>query len=245
MTFGSFHVGIIDVVLVLLTLLFLISGFKNGIFKEITGITVFIVAIGLSVLLAGMVEDILINNSPVYQLLFDTFSGSVFTGNASYEIVLDPTQSDILTTITDGLTGIGIPGFIASPIAGIIDTFNGTLGDALATTVSYFIILIGSYVVTFLVSWILLLITASQLRKATKEIKLFKFIDSVLGIGLGALRAAVVIGILFFIAIPVSFAVPQVADFMTTDLAVNSEAFSIGKTIYEFATSLLAPFLSV
>jgi uncharacterized membrane protein required for colicin V production len=245
MTFGGFHVGIIDVVLVLLTLLFLISGFKSGFFKEITGVTVFIAAIALSVLLAGTVEDILINNSPVYQLLFDTFSGSVFTGNASYEIVLDPTQSDILTTITDGLTGIGIPGFIAPFIADIIDTFNGTLGDGLATAASYYIILIGSYVLTFLVSLGLLLIVTSQLRKLAKDFKFFKFIDSVLGIGLGVIRSAVVIGVLFFIAILVSTAVPQVADFITADLAVNSEAFSIGKTIYEFATSLLAPFLSV
>ena len=78
-----------------------------------------------------------------------------------------------------------------------------------------------------------------------KDFKFFKFIDSVLGIGLGVIRSAVVIGVLFFIAILVSTAVPQVADFITADLAVNSEAFSIGKTIYEFATSLLAPFLSV
>ena len=228
MTFGGFHVGIIDVVIVLLALVFAISGFKNGLFKEITGIAVFFAAIALSVLLAGLVEDILINSSTVYQMLFDTLSGSVFTGNAAYEIVLDSTQPDIVTTIATGLTQIGIPDFISSTLAPNLGlgSFDGTLG-------------------TFIVAWLLLLILTSQIKKLIKDFKFFKFIDSVLGIGLGLVRGAVVVGIILFIAILVSSVVPQVSDFINADLSTDTEVFSIGKTIYEFATSLLSPFLSL
>jgi uncharacterized membrane protein required for colicin V production len=247
MTFGGFHVGIIDVVIVLLTLIFAISGFKNGLFKEITGIAVFFAAIALSVLLASLVEDILINGSTVYQMLFDNLSGSVFTGNAAYEIVLDSTQPDILTTIATGLTQIGIPDFISSTLAPNLGlgSFDGTLGNGLATAASYFIVLIASYLGTFLVAWLLLLILTSQIKKLIKDFKFFKFIDSVLGIGLGLVRGAVVVGIILFIAILVSSVVPQVSEFINADLSTDTEVFSIGKTIYEFATSLLSPFLSL
>lgn len=239
MTFGEFHVGIIDAVMIVLALLFGVSGFKNGFFKEIVGVGAFIGALVLAYFLANLAEDILIT-TPLYPLLFNTLRGSIFTGQALYETVIDSTQPGALDYLTDGLTQIGLPGFLASPLANLLITFNGTLGDALATSSSYFVILILSYLGTFLVGWLLLIVVGSQLVKLTKDVKAFKFIDSVLGFGLGLGRAAVVIGVALIIAIPLSFVVPEVNTFITQDLALGDPAFSIGKTVYEFALTLIS-----
>lgn len=242
MTLGGFHLGIIDAVMIVLALLFGVSGFKNGFFKEIVGVGAFIGAVILSYLLASWVEGILIQ-TPIYPLLFDTLRSSVFTGMGLYETIIDSTQPGALEFLTDGLTQIGLPGFLASPLAGLLITFNGTLGDALATSSAYFIILILSYLGTFLVGWLLLFIIGSQLVKLTKDVKAFKFIDSILGFGLGLGRAVVVIGIALLIAIPLTFVVPEVNTFITQDLALGETAFSIGKTIYEFALNLISGFI--
>lgn len=136
MTLGGFHLGIIDAVMIVLALLFGVSGFKNGFFKEIVGVGAFIGAVILSYLLASWVEGILIQ-TPIYPLLFDTLRSSVFTGMGLYETIIDSTQPGALEFLTDGLTQIGLPGFLASPLAGLLITFNGTLGDALATSSAY------------------------------------------------------------------------------------------------------------
>jgi hypothetical protein len=84
-----------------------------------------------------------------------------------------------------------------------------------------------------------MLIVFSQLVSLTKSVKFVKFIDQVLGIFLGLGRAALVIAVFFAISIPLTLVVPAVNEFFTSDLALETEAFSIGKYIFEFALGLI------
>ncbi len=106
MTLGGFHIGIIDGVIAALALVFGLSGFKNGFFKEIVGVGAFIGAVVLAYFLANWVEDILVTTQ-LYTLLFSNLRSSVFTGMGLYETVIDSTQPGALDFITDGLTQIG------------------------------------------------------------------------------------------------------------------------------------------
>lgn len=240
MTFQGFHVGIIDLVLVIVSLLFAVSGFKNGFFKEIAGIGAFIGAIVLSYLLATLVRGFIIENTPLYNLIFDNLRTSLFTGNALYDTVIDGSQPGALDYLTDGLTQIGLPGFLAAPLASQLITFNGTLGDALATSAADLSMVIVGYLATFLVAWLLLLIVLKQLVHLTKSVGFFKFIDSILGTGLGLARAALVLAVILLITIPLSFVVPSVQTFITQDLdLLNEETFSIGKFIYQFVLGFI------
>jgi hypothetical protein len=160
--FESFHFGIIDIVIVVLVILFGISGFKNGFFKELKGILAFIGALVITYFLASMVQTFLIS-TPVQPFIYDWFSQSIFVGNSAYEVVIDATIPDALTYLVGGLTDIGIPDFIATPLADILITFNGTIGQALATVSTNLILFILSYIVTFLVVWVLLLLTLGQI----------------------------------------------------------------------------------
>ena len=244
MTIEGFHFGIIDISLIVLSLLFAISGFKNGFLKEVVGLGSFIGAIILAYVLANWVEDILVT-TPLYTLLFTNLNDSIFTGNALYDTVIDSSQPGALGYLTDGLTQIGLPVFLASPLAEILITFNGTLGEALATASAYFVILIISYLGTFLIAWLLLAIVGSQLVKLSKDVKAIKFVDSLLGVGLGLGRAAVLVAIALLIVIPLTFVVPGINDFMTSDLALNEDVFSLGKFIYTFVLEILGSLISI
>jgi len=244
MTLGGFHFGIIDIGLLVLSLLFAISGFRNGFVKEILGIASFVGAIVIAYLLANWVEDVLVT-TPLYPFLFTNLQNSVFSGNALYDVVIDNSQPGALGGLTDGLTQIGLPGFLASPLANILVTFNGTLGDALATTSAYFIILILSYVVPFLIAWLLLAIISKLLVKLFSRVDSLQLIDSLLGVFLGLGRAAILVTLAIIVVIPVTFVVPSVNAFITSDLALDENVFSIGKFMYTFILSLLASLIPI
>jgi hypothetical protein len=54
-----------------------------------------------------------------------------------------------------------------------------------------------------------------------------------------------VVAIALLIAIPLTFVVPQVNTFITQDLALNEDVFSVSKLIYEFALSLISGLIPV
>lgn len=245
MTLAGFHFGMIDIGIVVFSLLFAISGFKNGFVKEVLGIASFVGAIALAYLLANWVENLLVTSTPLYTLLFNALKDSVFTGNSLYDVVIDGSQQGALSALTDGLTQIGLPGLLASPLANILITFNGTLGSALASTATDFIILITSYVLPFFIAWGLFAIISKQLVKLFAGIKSLQFIDSVLGLGLGLGRAAILVTLAVLVVIPVTFVVPNVNAFITSDLALNENVFSIGKFIYTSLLQLIGSFLNI
>ena len=238
----ALHVGIIDIVILVLVVLFGIGGFRHGFFKEVVGIAALLGAVVLAYLLADLAKQTAINSFQLDVSLFTTLR-EVFSGNAVYDQVIDGSQPDALTLLTTGLTQIGLPALFASPLASILIEFNGSIGDALATASTNLLLTIGSYLVTFLVAWILLIILGKQFVKLSKQNPIFKFIDSVLGFVLGLGRAAVLILIAFSIGIALTFVIPEINAFLVSDLALESESFSVGKFIYENIVSIFETLL--
>jgi uncharacterized membrane protein required for colicin V production len=238
----ALHVGIIDIVILVLVILFGIGGFRHGFFKEVVGIAALLGAVVLAYLLADLAKQTAINSFQLDVSLFTTLR-EVFSGNAVYDQVIDGSQPNALTLLTTGLTQIGLPALFASPLASILIEFNGTIGDALATASTNLLLTIASYLLTFLVSWILLIVLGKQFVKLSKQNPIFKFIDSLLGIVLGLGRAAVLILIAFSIGIALTFVVPEINAFLVSDLALESESFSVGKFIYENIVSIFETLL--
>lgn len=238
----ALHVGIIDIVILVLVVLFGIGGFRHGFFKEVVGIAALLGAVVLAYLLADLAKQTAINSFQLDVSLFTTLR-EVFSGNAVYDQVIDGSQPDALTLLTTGLTQIGLPALFASPLASILIEFNGSIGDALATASTNLLLTIGSYLVTFLVAWILLIILGKQFVKLSKQNPIFKFIDSLLGIVLGLGRAAVLILIAFSIGIALTFVIPEINAFLVSDLALESESFSVGKFLYENIVSIFETLL--
>jgi uncharacterized membrane protein required for colicin V production len=233
----NLHVGIIDISIILLGILFSISGFKNGFFKELKGIIAFIGAIVLTYFLADFVKNI-ITDSPVQLMIYDFFFDGIFSSNATYATVIDDSLPNALTLLQEGLVDLGVPSFLAGTLASTLIVFDGTIGAALATFTTNIIVLIASYLVTFLVLWILMSLILGQIVSLTKTIKFIRFFDSLLGIFLGLGRAALIIAVFFIIAIPLSITIGSVNDFLTQDLSLDTEKISIGKYIFEFALGI-------
>jgi uncharacterized membrane protein required for colicin V production len=238
----AFHIGIIDIIILVLMVLFGIGGFRHGFFKEVVGIAALIGAAVLSFLLADLAKETAIQSFQLDVTLFTSIR-DIFSGNAVYDQLIDGSQPDALTLLTSGLTQIGLPALFASPLASILIEFNGTIGDALATASTNLVLTIGSYLLTFLLSWILLLVLGKQFVKLSKQNPIFKFIDSILGLVLGLGRAALLIVIAFSIGIALSFVLPEINEFFVTDLALDSESFSVGKFVYETIVSIFGTLL--
>jgi hypothetical protein len=237
-----FHFGYIDIAIVIVTLLFAIGGFRQGFFKEILGILALGGAAALAFFLADLVKQIMIDRVELDVMIFTPIR-AIFSGNTNYEQIIDGSQPDALTLLTTGLTQIGLPEIFASPLASILVTFEGSLGDALATASTNLILTVISYVGTFLVSWVLLLVVGKQFVKLTKQNPIFKFIDSFLGIFLGFGRAALMIGIGFSITIALSLVIPEINTFISQDLSLDTQKYSIGKFIYESIVGLIGQLL--
>jgi hypothetical protein len=237
-----FHVGIIDIAILIIVTLFAIGGFRQGFFKEVLGILALGGAVVLTYFLAEVAKDALVEQGGLDVLIYTPLR-SVFSGNAIYDQVIDGSQPNALELLTTGLTQIGLPAIFASPLASILISFEGSLGDALATASTNLVLTVISYLATFLISWILLLVLGKQFVKLTKQNPIFKFLDSMLGIVLGVGRAALMIGIAFSIAIALSLVIPDINAFFSQDLSLDTEKFSIGKLIYESIVGLIGQLL--
>jgi uncharacterized membrane protein required for colicin V production len=102
-----------------------------------------------------------------------------------------------------------------------------------------------SYLGTFLIACLLLAIVSSLLVKLSKDVRAIKFVDSLLGIVLGLGRAALLVGALLVIVIPLTYVVPAIDDFITSDLALNEDVFSIGKYIYTLILGFIESFITI
>lgn len=244
MLIQGFHIGVIDVAFFVIALLFAIAGFKKGFIKELFGISAFAGAVAISYFFATYAKEMILNQTPLYTLINDTLKSNVFTGNALFDTVIDGSQPGALQALTDGLTQIGLPAFLASPLAGILVNFNGPLGEALAGASADLSVTIISYLAVFLIAWLVLWIVFKQLGKLTLSTGLLKLLDSSLGLVFGLGRAAVLIAIVVLIAVPVSLFVPQVQYFLNSDLdLLNPNSFSITKFIYQFILNYISAFL--
>lgn len=237
-----FHFGIIDIAILVVVTLFAIGGFRQGFFKEVLGILALGGAVVLTYFLADLTKQVMIDQIGLDLVIYSPLR-DVFSGNVIYDQVIDGSLPNALELLTDGLTQIGLPEIFAAPLASILINFEGSLGDALATASTNLVLTVISYLATFLISWILLLIVGKQFVKLTKQNPIFKFLDSILGIVLGLGRAALMIGIAFAIAIALSLVIPDINTFFSEDLSLDTDKFSIGKFIYESIVGLIGQLL--
>jgi hypothetical protein len=236
----AFHIGVIDIAIIVITILFLILGFKNGFIKEVAGIGAFVGALVLAYFLTDIIRQTFINLTGLNVLLFDQLNSALFSNNPSFDFVIDPAIPNLNALLTTELVGLGIPEFIAAPLVVDLVQFNGTLGQALATALTNAILFALGYVVTFILGWLILKVILAQFVKLTEKIKLFKLLDSILGLGMGVIRASIVIGGGLLIAGLLSLAIPDIQTFLNQDLALlEPEKISIGKIAFEWLMSTI------
>jgi uncharacterized membrane protein required for colicin V production len=244
MLLGNFYIGLIDGALIISILLAAVFGFRKGFIKQVLAFGAFAGAIAISFFTAVYARGLILSYTPVYGLIFSAFQNSVFIGNPLFDLVIDTSNPSVLALLTDGLTQLGLPSFIASPLAGMLVSYNGTLGFAFSSVAADLSLTVIAYVVVFLLAWLILAIIAKQLGKLSDLEGAFKFINGLLGLVLGLVKVAINISFIFAALVPLSLFIPPVNSFLVTDLALNAPYFSIGKYLYQFLFAFIINFIS-
>jgi hypothetical protein len=243
MLLGNFYIGFIDAGILITIILYAIFGYRQGLIKQILTFGAFAGAIAISFFTAIYAQGLLISLTPIYGLIFSAFQNSVFSGNELFDLVIDNSAPEALQFLTEGLTQLGLPGFIAGPLAEMLVSYNGTLGYALTSVATDLSLTVISYVLVFLFAWLILAIIAKQLGRLSQLEGAFKFVNSTLGLVIGLVKATINISVIFSILVPLSLFIQPLNTFLITDLAFNAPYFSIGKYLYQFLFSFIINFI--
>jgi uncharacterized membrane protein required for colicin V production len=205
--------GIIDITILVLLVLFLLGGLRSGFLREVYGITSILGAGAIAYFLAGVAGNVLIS-----QFGFDT-------------LIYDAVSEPLLSLFTQEL------------VQGITLNSLGLDAEVIAFGVTYASLITMGYVAVFFVAVISLLLMFAQLIRLTRQLFLVGLVDKLLGLVVGLVRAVIVVAVIMLFVSTLSLVVPDIETFITTDLSLESDNFSIGKFLYDLIIDLISPYL--
>jgi uncharacterized membrane protein required for colicin V production len=205
--------GIIDITILVLLVLFLLGGLRSGFLREVYGITSILGAGAIAYFLAGVAGNVLIS-----QFGFDT-------------LIYDAVSEPLLSLFTQEL------------VQGITLNSLGLDAEVIAFGVTYASLITMGYVAVFFVAVISLLLMFAQLIRLTRQLFLVGLVDKLLGLVVGLVRAVIVVAVIMLFVSTLSLVVPAIETFITTDLSLESDNFSIGKFLYDLIIDLISPYL--
>jgi uncharacterized membrane protein required for colicin V production len=205
--------GIIDITILVLLVLFLLGGLRSGFLREVYGITSILGAGAIAYFLAGVAGNVLIS-----QFGFDA-------------LIYDAVSEPLLSLFTQEL------------VQGITLNSLGLDAEVIAFGVTYASLITMGYVAVFFVAVISLLLMFAQLIRLTRQLFLVGLVDKLLGLVVGLVRAVIVVAVIMLFVSTLSLVVPAIETFITTDLSLESDNFSIGKFLYDLIIDLISPYL--
>jgi uncharacterized membrane protein required for colicin V production len=205
--------GIIDITILVLLVLFLLGGLRSGFLREVYGITSILGAGAIAYFLAGVAGNVLIS-----QFGFDT-------------LIYDAVSEPLLSLFTQEL------------VQGITLNSLGLDAEVIAFGVTYASLITMGYVAVFFVAVISLLLMFAQLIRLTRQLFLVGLVDKLLGLVVGLVRAVIVVAVIMLFVSTLSLVVPAIETFITADLSLESDNFSIGKFLYDLIIDLISPYL--
>lgn len=230
--------GIIDIVLIAITVLIMLIGLKRGIVKQLTGGITFISSIVITIFVYKYVANYILTS----ELFFNI--NEKFYGLVASNADADAINATIETAGVDGvkavLSAMKIPGLVHNMFTKalaetIVSNPSMTVGDYVANAFSTKAIIIGSFILTFIASIIVVAILVHLLRKIA-DLPGIKVLDRLLGMVFSLVKWAVVVCVLLYL-VTLVYKIPSIGDivktFMTTQLALDDDTqMSITKWIY-------------
>lgn len=226
--------GLLDIILVLCTALFIFIGFKVGFIKKALSLFSVVMIIIFAIIYCGQFAKFLIAADIFYSDIYNPIFDNVMLNLTEKGI---PSDANLVQVIS---TGIGLPewlaGFIENAVVNTglqldnVETMVHGLCEYVATSVMN-VIAFGVIVIGVTILQVILKIFAELLRKN----ELFRTIDGVLGaIFFLGIYATVVSVVFMFLAIFMNQ--PWFADaaaWLKVDMQLESDAFRISKAVYE------------
>lgn len=218
--------GITDIILILFFIFAIIWGAKKGFMSKFISLSSGIVGLIVAIIFCSRFANMLIE----HQVFYPAIQNNIYENITSSGLMTETSSA------SDVLSGLGFPGVIADYIGSKID--SSLTGSSLATTmaqetaklfmviISFAILLIGCWVLTFVIKLLIKLIRASLV---------IRIVDGVLGVVLYGFLAIICIYILFFI-LSLVIQIPGLEgfrNFMTVDMQLDTDKFRLSKYFYE------------
>lgn len=227
---NAFGIGIIDIVILGVVVIFAIIGWKKGFLLKIVEMASSVFGLIASILLAR----------PFATVLDKWIGDAIGTKIHDYFLSLGPTFSAQLSqvNVNDALSSLQLPTFMVDWIAGSInyDQISQTVLGAIEPIVKSLALIVIAFITLFFGSIVLFFLLKIMARMVT-SIPIIKQIDKVLGLLFGLLKVATLIYILLFI-LGLLITIPSINDvigpFLSTDMALNNDnQFRLSKYLYD------------
>lgn len=225
--------GVLDIAVCGIAFLFAISGFIKGFMKQVFSILAWagalVVAFMFCNTVAKMISDFSFSKE-VTKSIYDWFASK----NEAFTLSGVELTSEYLG---EQLKTMGIPTFLHKIIIGALpleSLKDVSVATFLSEKLTSFFLVAASFVGLYLVSFIIIKIIASLLKNAVKGNAL-SAIDGILGLAWGAVKAGIIISVLFLI---MSFLVTlpfgqSLNEWLIKDMKLAEEGFGIAKYIYQ------------
>ena len=230
--------GIIDIVLIALTVLIALIGLKKGIVKQLTGGVTLIGSIILAIFVYKYVANYVLTSDLFYNIN-EKFYGLIASkaDEASMSATIETAQAEGVKAV---LSAIKIPGFLHRIFTGALeDTLatnpNLTVGDFVSNSISTKAIIVGSFILTFIAGLIVIGILVALLRKIA-DLPGIKVLDRLLGMLFTLTKWAVVLCVLLYL-VTLVYKIPSlgttVETFMAEQLKLNDDStMTLTKWVY-------------
>jgi uncharacterized membrane protein required for colicin V production len=229
--FGTFGIGIIDIVLVLAAIVFGILGWKHGFLIKVVQMASGIFGIIGSIIFARPFSNILdrwIGEAVGAKILeYLNTQTAQFTVQFTYDNRLAAIQEAFpsLPTFLQEWIAEGIK--VEDIAATLVDTIHPVLKDIAMLVIAFITLFLGSIVVFFILKLIV---------KGITKIPVIREIDKVLGVLFGLVKIFAIVLVLFFL-LGLLMTIPAISTaigpFLETDMALSETQFRLSKWIYD------------
>ena len=223
--------GVIDSVVIIIFLIFMIIGFVKGFTKQTLSSFAWLIALVAATSLCKIAAAMLMNTSIAGEVEMKLSNWIILKcGEGAAQMgVSEAGVSEILSSL-------GLPYFMHPLLTNSID-FNALSDTSISTflseSITNYLFLGGCYLIIYLLVFLVVKILAKAFGDAVKGSP-FSFIDRILGLIWGAVKATFIISILMLlISLILNLPITAVNEWITTDMNLGTEEFGVSKFIFE------------
>ncbi|MGE0003924.1 MAG: CvpA family protein [Candidatus Izemoplasmatales bacterium] len=229
LNFGSFGIGILDIAIVAVVVLFAILGWKSGFLLKIVEMASGIFGLLGSIILAR----------PFSNVLDDWIGEAVSTKVSEYLVSRTDLFSQTLNadTVRTAFEGMSLPTFMVDWIVESIDysQLQQTILDAVTPMITSLALLVIAFITLFFGSMVVFFIL-KLLAKMITSLPIIKQIDKILGLLFGLVKIGALIFVLFFV-LGLLITIPAIngliGGFLEEDMQLLTDQFRLSKYLYD------------
>lgn len=230
--------GIIDFVLIGISVIVALIGLKRGIVKQLTSGITFISAIVIAFFTYKYVANYILTSDIFYNINEKFYN--LVASKASEEAIKATIENAGVAGVKEVLSAVKIPGFLQGMFVKTLDATIASnpsmlVGDYVSNAFATKAIIVGSCIAMFIVGMIVVAILVALLRKIA-DLPGIKVVDRLLGMIFSLAKWAIAVCVILFV-VTLLYKIPgfgaNVENFMKTQINLDDDTYmSLTKWVY-------------